>query len=83
MGDQEFQSEVFSRLSKLEQQNARILAIQSERCTVRGEELKDMDGRVSRLEAAEHKRQGRDAVMVAGTGLISGLLARFFPFGGS
>jgi hypothetical protein len=82
MNEADFRSELFTRLSHLERQNAAMQAMLGERCTMRGKELDVLGARVAELEVHEHKRQGRNALVAAGTGVLGGLLARFFPFGG-
>jgi hypothetical protein len=72
-----FQREMLERLTRIE-------TPLTERCAVRGGALKDVQARVSVLEAREHRRKGGFAVMgglFSAAGMLGGLAAKFWPWG--
>jgi hypothetical protein len=73
-----WQRELLERLTRIETQL-------TERCSVRGEALEDLQERVALLEAMEHRRKGGIAAMCAmlsAAGALGGLVVKFWPFGG-
>lgn len=85
MGENELQTEIFQRLCKLEQGQAAMLSMLGERCTVRSVKIEKLENDVNALWEKEYKRAGGMAVlsgMLAGSGVIGGIIAKFLPFGG-
>ncbi|MDR1946644.1 MAG: hypothetical protein LBQ51_05700 [Desulfovibrio sp.] len=77
-----FKSELFRRITGIEQAQAATKAMLEERCVVREKILDNLSGRVFKLEVEEHKRSGARAVWAIIAGIGGGLLTKFFPWGG-
>lgn len=85
MSEDDFQREFFHRLIKLEQGQAAILSMLGERCAIRGVKIERLENDINALWKKEHKRAGGMAVLsglLAGSGVIGGIIAKYLPFGG-
>ena len=81
MSEHDFQTEMFNRLSKLEQGQAAMISMLGERCTIRGGKLEKLENDVNALWKREHKRAGAMAVLAGLSGIVGAALMKFIPFG--
>jgi len=89
MGESDFQNEMFSRLSKLEQGQAAMLSMLGERCAARNEMLRRHEEILQGLVAAEYRQAGERKVFagiltVLGTigGLVGSMAVKIMSGGG-